>query len=198
MKRVIGLVVLMVAILAMPFAAQAQTTPAPTAPAQTTPASRCVWETMFPDGLINAKGESIPVHVLEGKLVGIYFSGHWCPDCRRFSPRLVTFRNLNKDAFEVVMVSYDKAEADLFTYMTTFKMEWFALKWKSAPAEALKDQFQVKNIPMLVVMAPNGKVVTTEGVQDVVNAPETCLHAWQANAAEPTPAPAPAPADNQE
>lgn len=187
MNRSIGVLVLALAILALPLAAVAQSAPA----------DRCVWEEMFPDGLINAKGEKVPVHVLEGKLVGVYFSGHWCPDCRRFSPRLITFRGLNQADFEVVFVSYDRSEKDFFNYMTSFKMEWPALAWKSAPAEALKQKFEVKSIPMLVVVAPNGKVITKEGVQDVTNAPETCLQAWKANAAEPAPVPAAdAPADD--
>ena len=192
MKHIFCLIVLSFGMLALPLIAVAQTKVQniPQTTAQNLVAERCAWEELFPDGLINAKGEAIPVHAIEGRLVGIYFSGHWCPDCRRFSPRLVAFRNLNKAEFEVVMVSYDKSEPELFNYMTTFNMEWFALKWKSAPAEALKDKFQVKNIPMLVVVAENGKVVTTEGVPDVQNAPETCLQAWKAMAQEPTPPPA--------
>ncbi|NLI75733.1 MAG: redoxin domain-containing protein [Candidatus Riflebacteria bacterium] len=154
-------------------------------------AAGTVWDDLFPAGLMNAKGEKVETKVLDGKLVGLYFSGHWCPDCRRFSPRLVTFRNLNQAEFEVVLISYDKSEPEMWTYMTSFKMPWFTAGYKTPAAEALKERFKVPSIPALVVLSPTGKVVTLEGVPDVQNAPETCLQAWKANAAEPVREPLP-------
>lgn len=155
-----------------------------------------VWEEMFPDGLWNAKGEKVEPKVLDGKLVGLYFSGHWCPDCRRFTPRLITFRNLNQADIEMVLISHDKSETEMWTYMTTTKMPWVTAGYKTPAAEALKARFKPSSIPCLVVLSPTGKVVTLEGVPDVQNAPETCLHAWKAAAAQAAAdetAPPPAP-----
>ncbi len=57
------------------------------------------------------KGKRSPRASLKGKMVGIYFSAHWCPPCRAFTPNLVKFRDKNKDEFEIVFVSSDKDEA---------------------------------------------------------------------------------------
>ena len=46
--------------------------------------------------------------VARGKVTGLYFSAHWCPPCRRFTPQLVDFYNSKKgtpEEFEVVFVS---------------------------------------------------------------------------------------------
>ena len=44
------------------------------------------------------------------KYVGIYFSAHWCPPCRNFTPVLAEFYNAvnqNGKIFEVIFVSSD-------------------------------------------------------------------------------------------
>ncbi len=62
---------------------------------------------LFPQGLVDAQKQPVSVDSLDGKIVGIYFSAQWCPPCRNFTPKLVSFRNANKDDFEVVFVSSD-------------------------------------------------------------------------------------------
>ena len=61
------------------------------------------WKTLFSDGLLDAEGKTVSPDQLKGKLVGIYFSAHWCPPCRAFTPRLVAFRDKNAAEFEVVL-----------------------------------------------------------------------------------------------
>ena len=41
--------------------------------------------------LLDAKGKEVDKKVLQGKTVGLYFSAHWCPPCRTFTPNLVKF-----------------------------------------------------------------------------------------------------------
>ena len=52
-------------------------------------------------------------------MVGIYFSAHWCPPCRGFTPKLVESYNTMKAAgknFEIVFVSSDNDEAGFDEY----------------------------------------------------------------------------------
>jgi nucleoredoxin len=49
------------------------------------------------------------VEALDGKAVMIYFSAHWCPPCRRFTPMLVQSYNQMKAAgknVEIVFARY--------------------------------------------------------------------------------------------
>ena len=64
-----------------------------------------------------------------GKVVGIYFSAHWCPPCRGFTPALVEFYNNNHDAknFEIIFVSSDQSEDQFTTYYS--EMPWLALSF---------------------------------------------------------------------
>jgi thiol-disulfide isomerase/thioredoxin len=48
---------------------------------------------LFPGKILDSTGKSVSSDVLDGKIVGIYFSAQWCPPCRHFTPSLVEFRN---------------------------------------------------------------------------------------------------------
>ena len=54
------------------------------------------------------------------KYVAIYYSAHWCPPCRAFTPKLVEwykeFKPKHED-FELVFASSDKSEEAQFEYM---------------------------------------------------------------------------------
>ena len=57
-------------------------------------------EGLFQGPLLNSKGKEVSKEVLAGKTIGLYFSAHWCPPCRGFTPKLVEFRDSNKKDFE--------------------------------------------------------------------------------------------------
>jgi nucleoredoxin len=134
---------------------------------------------LFPDGVVDAAGKSVPLDQLKGKILGIYFSAHWCPPCRAFSPLLVAFRDKNEKEFEVVFVSSDKTPKDQETYMTEVKMKWPTMKLNSTPAAALKKKYNVTGIPKLVIVAPNGETITENGRGDVTASADKCLAEWQ-------------------
>merc|ERR1719335_1929874 len=57
----------------------------------------------------------VPVSVLEGKVVALYFSAHWCPPCRGFTPMLKDFYETIKGKslpFEIIFVSSDESESE--------------------------------------------------------------------------------------
>ncbi|MBF0499939.1 MAG: redoxin family protein [Candidatus Riflebacteria bacterium] len=143
------------------------------------PAASGTWKTFFPDGLLNAKGEPVGIEQLGNKIVGIYYSAHWCPPCRAFSPKLVEFRNAHKDDFEIVFVSSDKGEKEQFGYMSDLKMEWLTMKYQSPAAEALKTKYNVEGIPTLIILSPKGETISQDGRGDVTNSPDTCLDTWK-------------------
>lgn len=65
-----------------------------------------------------------------GKIVGIYFSAHWCPPCRGFTPMLAEFYNKHHKSqnFEVIFVSSDQDEESFNQYYA--EMPWLALSFR--------------------------------------------------------------------
>ena len=54
-------------------------------------------EIVLPQVLLNSSGEQIAKDVLDQKYVGLYFSASWCGPCRKFTPKLIEFRNKFSD-----------------------------------------------------------------------------------------------------
>ena len=134
---------------------------------------------LFPEKLYNAKGEEVSRDELKDKVVGIYFSAHWCPPCRQFTPKLVEFRDQNKADFEVVFVSSDQNEPAQMNYMKEADMKWLAVKFGTTDVNELKRRFAVRGIPKLVIISPDGKTITEDGRGDVTNKASSALAEWK-------------------
>lgn len=115
--------------------------------------------------LIQAKGGKEVPFKKEGaspKFTAIYYSAHWCPPCRAFTPKLVAWYNgfqpKHKD-FQLVFASSDKDEKAMLEYMTETKMPWPAVKFGEKEAAGLKG-YAAGGIPYLVLLDENGKDLT--------------------------------------
>ncbi|KAJ0983098.1 hypothetical protein J5N97_011353 [Dioscorea zingiberensis] len=109
-------------------------------------------------------GQQVPVSDLIGKTVGLYFSAAWCSPCSKFTSRLVSIydslRTNNKE-FEVVFVSLDR---DQEGYLQCFSgMPWLALPYNNEKSKALTRYFDIRGIPSLIIVGPDGKTVTKDG-----------------------------------
>jgi len=124
------------------------------------------------------------VDALAGKgAVAIYFSAHWCPPCRGFTPQLADWykKDLSGKGLEVVFVSSDKDEDAFNDYFK--EMPWLALPFSERDTKAtLSKKFKVQGIPTLVILGADGKVITTEGKDVVSEDPTGNEFPWQ-----PTP-----------
>lgn len=143
---------------------------------------------LLPAVLHDAEGKEIDAASLKGKHVGLYFSAHWCPPCRAFTPILVKFRdeNTGKD-FEIVFVSLDKSQGDKKKYIEQMDMKWPSIPGASSKtADSLAQQFEISGIPALIILAPDGSVVTPQGREDVMMSSETALSKWKEKAKDPS------------
>jgi len=115
---------------------------------------------------------------LAGKeIIAIYYSAHWCPPCRRFTPELVKFYNENKSKypkFELIFVSSDKTEEAMKGYMTETQMSWLALKYDKRGLVALRNH-ACRGIPYLVVLDADGNELIAKAKNQDWRSPATVL-----------------------
>ncbi|CCD67034.1 Thioredoxin domain-containing protein [Caenorhabditis elegans] len=104
---------------------------------------------------------------LAGKIVGIYFSAHWCGPCRNFTPVLKDFYEEVQDDFEIVFASSDQSESDLKNYMEECHGNWYYIPFGNDAEEKLSTKYDVSTIPTLIFLKPDGTEVTRYGRKDV-------------------------------
>ena len=114
--------------------------------------------------LVKSDGSSVPADsTLAGKdLVLFYFSAHWCPPCRQFTPMLKDFYEVSMDTtmdmvniilvlqevegLEIVFVSSDRSPEDMHSYMKESHGEWLAVEHNSVVANNLKQKYGEKGL----------------------------------------------------
>jgi nucleoredoxin len=119
----------------------------------------------------------------------LYFSAHWCPPCRAFTPRLaeaysahikyldetskadgaeLTAEQTIEDVgeIEVIFVSLDSVLSEYDNYRSS--MPWYSVPhsnlWQMNIKDNLTQKYGVRSIPTLVVLnGESGDVVTRNG-----------------------------------
>ena len=108
------------------------------------------------------------------KVVGFYFSAHWCGPCLSFTPLLAHFYKRTKETcdtdFVVVFVSADRKSAGFEDYYAT--MPWLAVQFADVDTrEHLNTVFDISSIPALVLVNADGSCVKKNGRDLVSQAP---------------------------
>ena len=136
----------------------------------------------LPETLLDPQGNKVSADILEGKYVGLYFSASWCGPCRAFTPSLIKFRNKHKAEFEVVLVGADGSSRAQANYMRKYKMPWLAMQNQSPEAKEARQATGVKQIPALVILDPDGKILSKDGKKEIAQSAETALEDWKSRA----------------
>jgi len=138
-------------------------------------------EDVLGDVLLNGEGAALSrAETLKDKHLALYFSAHWCPPCKRFTPELAkTYAAIKakRDDFEIVFVSGDRDEKSFKDYFK--QMPWLALPFDEERYEALSSHFEVEGIPTLVVLDPTGRVITAKGRSAAAADPEGLEFPWR-------------------
>lgn len=144
--------------------------------------SRAIFVDLFGDKL-QAKGGEISIEVaLAGKqVIGIYFSAHWCPPCRGFTPELAKSfqKSLRSKGMEIIFVSSDHSEKEFQSYYNG--MPWLAVPYSRRDVhQSLNKKFKVQGIPTLVILDKDGQVITKDGRSKVSSDPMGQAFPWKA------------------
>jgi len=133
------------------------------------------------DKLLSSAGECSTSDALRGKVVGIYFSAHWCPPCRGFTPKLAeVYKGLKAKGkpFEIVFVSSDRDEESFAEYFG--EQPWLALPYAEREKKgSLSKKYKVSGIPTLVIVDEEGGTISTDGRSVVMEDPEGAEFPWK-------------------
>jgi len=121
---------------------------------------------LFPFVIDDIEGtKSDQDELLEKKYIMCYFSAHWCPPCRSFTPKLCAwyteFKKTRND-FELIFCSSDSDEASFKDYFKTmpFKaVNVFGSKTGEGIKNWLSKKCGVRGIPCLTVLDNEGNII---------------------------------------
>jgi len=130
--------------------------------------------------LVQKDGNRVPaLDVLSKKVVALYFSAHWCPPCRGFTPKLAEWYNahLKAKGLEVIFVSSDRDEEAFKEYYND--MPWLALEYSNRKGkEQLSNLFKVQGIPSVVILDKDLSVINKDGRSAISGDPEGAEFPW--------------------
>ncbi|MFW6205632.1 MAG: thioredoxin-like domain-containing protein [Gemmatimonadota bacterium] len=137
---------------------------------------------LFGDSLYRADGTVEGLDALDDvALIGIYVAARSCPACANFTPLLVSvYDQLQTDgrSFEVVLVSTDSSEEIMFAYMEDAGMPWLAVPWGGSHAIGLLERYDVRWIPTLVIIDGDGRTVSMNGRDELVENGAAAYDGW--------------------
>lgn len=123
----------------------------------------------------------IPTGSITGRYKLLYFSAHWCPPCRGFTPKLGMFYdavNAQHKQVEIIYISRDKNPDQYNEYYS--EMPWVALPYEDkARVAALGNRYQVQQIPALLLIDDHGVMKRNTCRVDVTNKGPSCLADWE-------------------
>ena len=117
--------------------------------------------------LLSKQGE-LEYDSITAPVLCVYFSAHWCPPCRNFTPKLAAlYNNWNKNQkrVEIIFSSSDNDQTSFQEYFNS--MPWLALPLGDPRSSALEEMCDVQGIPMLVMIGRDGSVLYPD-VRDLI------------------------------
>merc|ERR1711937_917801 len=93
---------------------------------------------------------TVGLEAIAGKTLGLYFSAHWCPPCRGFTPKLKEwYAEAKNKGVEIVFVSADESAKAMKDYMKESHGDWLAIEHGTPLSKSLPTKFGVQGIPTL-------------------------------------------------
>lgn len=120
------------------------------------------------DDLVEYNGISyrtVPLRTFRGKYIGLYFGSVGDARCEQFLEQLRGFYIVMNHKFECVLVSSDGSDRD-YERHTQLTM-WPTYPRGDYRPAMLRNHFEIREVPVLVILDPHGVVVTSNAVSKV-------------------------------
>ena len=131
--------------------------------------------------LIKADGSKMEASkaLANKSIVCLYFSAHWCPPCRGFTPILKDFyEEVEAQGVEIIFVSSDRDSEAMISYMKESHGDWYALEHESKVGKKLRKKFKVDGIPTLAALKSDGTVID-RNARNCVDKGEAIITEWK-------------------
>ncbi|KAF7223751.1 nucleoredoxin-like protein 1 isoform X2 [Nothobranchius furzeri] len=130
------------------------------------------------------------IGILENRILLLFFAAAECEKCQKFLPTLNDFFKKLKDPayieypklLALVYISLDQSEEQQERVLKELNKRILFLAFEDPYRKELQSIFQVKDIPAVVALRPDGSVLSPNAVQDISRLGTTCFRNWQESA----------------
>ncbi|XP_037328590.2 nucleoredoxin-like protein 1 isoform X2 [Pungitius pungitius] len=130
------------------------------------------------------------IGILENRIVMLFFASAECGRCQEFLPLLNDFFKRLKDPayieypklLALVYVSLDQSEAQQERFLRDLHKKVLFLTFDDPYKKELQVRFKVKEVPTVVVLRPDGSVLSPNAVKDICHLGCDCFRDWQESA----------------
>ncbi|XP_040041951.2 nucleoredoxin-like protein 1 [Gasterosteus aculeatus] len=128
--------------------------------------------------------------ILENRILMLFFASAECGRCQEFLPVLnYFFKRLKDPAYieypkllTLIYVSLDQSEAQQERFLKDLHKKVLFLTFDDPYKKELQVKFKVKEVPTVVVLRPDGSVLSPNAVQDICHLGCDCFRDWQESA----------------
>ncbi|XP_077425907.1 nucleoredoxin-like protein 1 [Vanacampus margaritifer] len=127
------------------------------------------------------------VGILENRILMLLFASAECDKCWEFVPVLNDFFKRLKDPayieyprlLALIYISLDKSEEQHGRFLKEMHKKVLFLAFEDPYRKELQAKFKVKDVPTVVVLRPDGSVLSPNAVQDIYRFGSECFRNWQ-------------------
>ncbi len=121
-------------------------------------------------------GTKVDLADLRGKVVLIDFWATWCPPCREEVPNVVAaYKKYHDQGFDVIGISLDQDKDKLLAFTKDHGMVWPQYFDGQGWDNSISKSFGIDSIPAMWLVGKDGKVVSTDGRDDLAGQVEKLL-----------------------
>lgn len=117
--------------------------------------------------LVKADGTMVSPEVLNGKVIGLFFSGSWSDSNVAQLKSLYSALKASGEPFEIVWVSNDISQENMMKFMREKQIPWLAVSFDRLRILNLRFQYDIRYDPTLVIVNSPGAAFTTDGLKDI-------------------------------
>nr|XP_043885354.1 nucleoredoxin-like protein 1 [Solea senegalensis] len=150
--------------------------------------NRVLVENNWDQDELNTEREIIAI--LENRILMLFFASAECKKCREFVPVLNDFFKRLKDPayieypklLALIYVSLDQSEEQQGSVLKEMHKRVLFLAFEDPYRKELQAMFKVKDVPTIVVLRPDGSVLSPNAVEDICRFGCGCFGDWQESA----------------
>ncbi|XP_032418358.1 nucleoredoxin-like protein 1 [Xiphophorus hellerii] len=130
------------------------------------------------------------IGILENRVLLLFFASAECEKCQRFVPVLHSFfRKLKDPAYieypkllALIYISLDQSGEQQKKILKELHKRTLFLPFEDPYKKELQAMFKVKDVPAVVVLRPDGSVLSPNAVRDICRLGADCFRNWQESA----------------